>query len=321
MDSQLYNWRRSSQRSRRFSVSAPQPRRFSRLLLLSLGMNICLGVGLMWVWRDRLPLNLSSPSAVATENNIPYLPTPPSQWINPEDEGQTGNTDESFQLGPQHRWTYQEWVEQLEREAVAIANNPPDHLYVLLGDSISLWFPHELLPSNVTWLNQGISGEGSAGLLKRLDLLGDTDPTVIYLMIGVNDLIREVRDETVLANNRLIIQDLKEMHPDTVIVLQSILPHAGDRSTWEGKERLLAVSNERIRDLNQQLAQLAADESIYYLDLQPLFSDPEGNLRLDLTTDGLHLNDNGYRVWASALQLHQDWTLNGETGELADNGG
>jgi len=40
-----------------------------------------------------------------------------------------------------------------------------------------------------------------------------------------------------------------------------------------------------------------------YLDLYPMFSDAEGNLQTELSTDGLHLNEQGYLVWRSALQL------------------
>ncbi|NER00199.1 MAG: hypothetical protein F6K30_26455 [Cyanothece sp. SIO2G6] len=300
------------ERSRKFSVRAPQSRIFSHWLLFSLGINLLLGIALIWILRDRLPVDFSAFSATASENgenDTPYLPTPPSQWISANAEGPARSTGSEAQLGPKHRWTYEEWVEQLDREATAIANDPPDQLHILLGDSISLWFPYELLPSGMTWLNQGISGEGSAGLLNRLDLIADTEPTVMYLMIGINDLVREMVDDTVLANQQLIIQELKQMHPDVPIVVQTILPHAGDRSTWEGKDQLLAVSNERIQRLNQQLAEIAEEEGVNYLDLQPLFGDKDGNLRLDLTTDGLHLNDNGYRVWASALQLYQKLVL------------
>ena len=53
--------------------------------------------------------------------------------------------------------TYQERVERLREEVEAIAANAPERLYVLAGDSITLSFPEELLPLDVTWLNQGIS--------------------------------------------------------------------------------------------------------------------------------------------------------------------
>ncbi|HAX89511.1 MAG TPA: lysophospholipase, partial [Cyanobacteria bacterium UBA11370] len=63
-----------------------------------------------------------------------------------------------LELGERHQLNYQQWVALLEQEAQVIAEQKPEHLAVLLGDSISLWFPNELLPPDQKWLNQGISG-------------------------------------------------------------------------------------------------------------------------------------------------------------------
>ncbi len=212
-------------------------------------------------------------------------------------------------LGPRHKLTYQEWVELLRQEAQVIGDTKPNHLAILAGDSLSLWFPPDLLPVGTIWLNQGISGETSAGLLKRLYIFDNTKPETIFVLIGINDLIRDISEETVLANQREIVRYLRWAHPNAQIVVQSILPHAADGAIWEGRERLLALSNHRIRTLNRQLAAMAAEEDVFYLDLHPLFVDNEGNLRSDLTTDGLHLSPQGYWVWRSAIQIYSQVAL------------
>lgn len=211
-------------------------------------------------------------------------------------------------MGPRHKLSYQEWVELLRLEADAAATNQPEHLAVLAGDSISLWFPPYLLPDRHHWLNQGISGETSAGLLKRLDLLDEVKPETIFLMIGINDLIRGISDETILANQQAIIRRLKKVHPKTEIVVQSVLPHGAENLTWEGRDRLLQISNQQIRELNRRLAVIAEDESVQYLDLYTLFADADGDLLPMLTTDGLHLNQQGYLVWRTALQMYSPTT-------------
>ncbi|BAY82447.1 lipolytic enzyme, G-D-S-L [Calothrix parasitica NIES-267] len=207
------------------------------------------------------------------------------------------------QLGKRHKLDYQKWVNILKQEAEVVAENKPRNLTIMAGDSLSLWFPSELLPNNKTWLNQGISGEKTAGLLKRLNLFDKTTPESIFVMIGINDLIAGVNDETILENQRQILNYLREQHPKAKIVVQSILPHQGEQATWEGKEKLLAIPNSRIRNLNQQLRTIAAKEDVKYLNLYPLFANKQGSLRSKFTTDGLHLNPNGYLVWSSALQL------------------
>ena len=211
--------------------------------------------------------------------------------------------------GQRHRWSYQEWVTQLGREAEAAATNRPPKLSVLAGDSLSMWFPTKLLPPDRLWLNQGISGETSVGLLKRLQLFDRTFPDTVFVMIGINDLLRGASDEGILNNQRQIIRDLRWAHPKAQVVVQSILPHSGEQSTWENRDRLLAIPNSRIRAINRRLKEIANSENVSYLDLQPLFADADGNLPKELSTDGLHLNDRGYLVWRSALQMFSQMQL------------
>ncbi|NEP02268.1 MAG: lysophospholipase [Symploca sp. SIO2E9] len=238
-------------------------------------------------YRSNLPLNVQQ-TAVINELSYP-LPELTSEQI-PE-------------LGPRHHLNYRQWVNLLSREAQAIASQNPENLTVLIGDSLSLWFPSEMLPSGLNWLNQGISGETSAGLLRRLELLDRTDPSAIFVMVGINDLIRGVQDETILANQRLIIRYLRRVHPQAKIILQSILPHSGESVTWEGREYLKSIPNSRIRKINQRSQKIAQTEGAIYLDLYPLFADTNGKLQTELTTDGLHLSPEGYLIWRNAIQV------------------
>lgn len=209
--------------------------------------------------------------------------------------------DSQPELGPRHQLNYQQWVELLGREADVAARQQPKHLTVLAGDSLSLWFPNEMLPPERNWLNQGISGETSRGLLNRLELFDKTQPEVIFVMIGINDLIQGVKDETIVANQMLIVRYLRRVHPKAKIVLQSILPHGDKKATWEGRDRLVDIPNSRIRELNERLTAIAKEENIIYLDLYSLFADTDGNMKTELSTDGLHLNPQGYFVWRNAL--------------------
>jgi len=223
-------------------------------------------------------------------------------------------------IGESHKLNYDQWVQQLGREAKVIAQKSPPHLYILAGDSLSLWFPVESLPGgDVTWLNQGISGDTSFGLLRRVKLFDQTKPQTVFVMIGINDLVQGMRYETVAANHREIIKHLKTAHPNATIVVQSILPHGGDRAVQQyliemqqdptikatlplWVKRLPVITNPSIRRLNKRLALIAQEEKVQFLDLHPLFADAQGNLQEKLTTDGLHLNSAGYAIWRSQLQ-------------------
>ena len=207
--------------------------------------------------------------------------------------------------------SYDQWLDVLKQEAVAVSAKNPERLTVLLGDSLSLWFPPEQLPSDRSWLNQGMSGETTAAMLKRLSFLDETKPQTILVMAGINDLKSGVSDADLLTNYRTMVQTLKQKHPDSELIIQSILPHGGEAMTVEERDRLLAVSNEQIFKLNQKLVTLAREEQVLFLNLNPLFSNNEGMLRSDLTTDGLHLSPAGYLVWSTALQTFSQTQLRG----------
>ena len=213
------------------------------------------------------------------------------------------------ELGPRHQLSYPQWLDMLKQEAKITADKNPQRLTILAGDSLSLWFPPELLPEDRNWLNQGISGEVSNGLLQRLDFFDRTQPDMILVMVGINDLIRGLEDQEILTNYRQIISYLRRKHPQAEIVIQSILPHGAGGTTWEGKEKLLAIPNSRIRKLNQELNNIAIKKGARYLNLHPLFTDQQGNLRSNFTTDGLHLSPPGYLVWRTALQMYTNQQL------------
>lgn len=289
----IKHWKRRS-----YQRLSPIPRRSLPLwAFVSLGLNgIVLAILVMALTRTG-----SGVSLTARPNADEALPP----GLSPNYPSLVATTLSGPAVGDRHQLTYQDWLSILSQEAQAIAANPPDHLAILAGDSISLWFPDAVLPSGYRWLNQGISGETSAGLLNRLDLFADTDPDQIFVMIGINDLIRGIPVDTVLANQEAIVQTLKQQHPQAEIIVQSILPHADTNATWEGRDRLLALPNDVIQDVNQQLRAIAQREEVTYLDLYPLFTDSDGRLNGSLSTDGLHLSEQGYWVWRSAMLMSQ----------------
>jgi lysophospholipase L1-like esterase len=188
--------------------------------------------------------------------------------------------------------TYEDWKRLLALEAKAIAQGQgTNRLGILVGDSLSMWFPKEKLPAGKLWLNQGISGDTSGGVLTRLGVFSQTRPEVIYIMAGINDIRKNTKDEVILRNHRRIMRSLRQTHPKAQIVVQSILPTS-----------LPTISNQRIRHLNTQLALISKQEKVTYVNIYKWFTDFEGNLRPELTTDGLHLSPEGYDVWRAALQ-------------------
>jgi lysophospholipase L1-like esterase len=186
--------------------------------------------------------------------------------------------------------TYSQWAKLLNREAkMMAAGQGNNRLTVILGDSHALWFPIEKLARDRFWLNQGLSGDTTAGVLKRVSTFAETRPDTIHVMVGINDLRKGKTDKEILGNLQQIMQRLRQEHPAAQIFVHSILP-----------TRLAAIPSNRVRWLNYNIAALTKKESVNYLNVQPAFSDASGSLRRNLTTDGIHLNALGYQVWQTA---------------------
>ena len=163
---------------------------------------------------------------------------------------------------------------------------------VFLGDSITgegLW--HELFP-DTDLINRGVDGDTTSDVLARIDQIFKLKPERLFLMIGVNDLNKKCEIDFVLSNYKKLFDLIDQNIPECKMFVQSVLPV---NDTWK------LVNNRDIADLNSALRHHAAQRAYTYIDLHTVFSDSNGQLRQDLTNDGIHLLGAGYERWRSEL--------------------
>ena len=188
--------------------------------------------------------------------------------------------------------TYEQWRSLLASESKAVSKRTSQHdLSILLGDSLSLWFPCDRLQQSQIWLNQGISGDTTWNVLARLPDLANTRPSQIYLMVGLNDLKMGAGDAEIVWNVQRIIAKLQAIHPNARIIVQSILPTRSPR-----------IPGDRIGGINRQLNEIARLAGATYLDVFSQFVDHDGEIMPEYTTDGIHLSAQGYAAWQSVFQ-------------------
>jgi len=121
-------------------------------------------------------------------------------------------------------------------------------------------------------------------------------------MIGINDLLRGMTDETILRIRG--VADCLLFMADSQIVVHRFCLTAVRGSSWAGRSQENSATHYRIRQLNRQLQAIAQQKALPISIYIPSSPTPKGNLRADLSTDGLHLNFQGYLVWRSALQTY-----------------
>ena len=188
------------------------------------------------------------------------------------------------------------------RELNEISLLEPDMIFI--GDSIVEYYPlQELLGTAKTIVNRGIRGYQTGLLLDNLDahLYGDAVDQIV-LLIGTNDIGKDVSMNETLDNLERVIQSVAREYPLSQIKLLSILPvNEGE----EYKQTVYIRTNEKIREWNQAFEALAsAYMQVDFLPIYDSLTDSEGQLQSAYTTDGLHLSVAGYQALSDTLKTY-----------------
>ncbi|PRY51476.1 lysophospholipase L1-like esterase [Arcticibacter pallidicorallinus] len=169
---------------------------------------------------------------------------------------------------------------------------------VFLGNSITergMW--HELLPGKIV-MNRGIGGDNTFGVLARIAPIISAKPVKVFLLIGINDIGRNLPVEVIASNYEKIIQQFRKGSPKTVIYLQSVLPMNDDIL----KADYLKNKGHLIVQLNDRVKALAAKYKLTYVNLHEVFDDGTGKLKASLTDDGIHIKPAAYVLWVDYLK-------------------
>ncbi len=162
---------------------------------------------------------------------------------------------------------------------------------LFIGDSLIEFFDWEgRFPGDDVY-NFGIAGETVEGLNRRLSevIAKVPSPDFVFIMTGINNLAMDDRD--FVKTYALVIGRLKQVWKSARIFIHSLLPVGTP-----------FISNDEIRATNRQLRTLAERELVGYADIHPLFLDEGGNPRGScLLDDGVHLSDEGYRLWSARI--------------------
>ena len=196
----------------------------------------------------------------------------------------------------------QEKIQTKYRELNQISVIEPDIIFI--GDSIVEYFPlRELLGTSKTIVNRGIRGYQTGLLRENLDahLYGDAVDQIV-LLIGTNDIGKDVPMNEALNNLESVIQTISRDYPLSQIKLVSILPVNEEENF---KQTVYIRTNEKIKAWNQAYQDLAS--AYMQVEFVPVFEnllDQERQLKSDYTTDGLHLSVAGYQALSNILRKY-----------------
>ena len=201
--------------------------------------------------------------------------------------------------GPLHAQQAQDWPNlQRYRQANDSLRAPPanERRVVFMGNSITdswaKFFP-QMFPGK-PYVGRGISGQTTPQMLLRFrqDVIA-LKPAVVVILAGTNDIAGNTGPSTLemIEDNLMSMTELARANGIRV-VLSSVLP-VFDYPWKRGLEPA-----PKIVALNAWIKSYAARVGAVYLDYHSAMADERQGLRADLTTDGVHPNEAGYRIMA-----------------------
>lgn len=167
---------------------------------------------------------------------------------------------------------------------------------LFLGDSLTEWFDWQTRFKECEVHNYGVSGDMAADLVNRLKGIRTEigAPDVVFVMTGINDLLWEEFDG-LDAIYTTLLENLKGFFPNSLVVIQSLLPTV---IPW--------VDNRGIEAYNQFLKNASGRYGFDYLDVWVSFieaggADVKPGLLLE---DGVHVSPEGYEVWSETVERY-----------------
>lgn len=144
-------------------------------------------------------------------------------------------------------------------------------------------------------VNLGISGDRTQHVLWRLEN-GNIDgisPRAAVIMIGTNNSNRQDNTAAEIADGvRAIVHKLRSELPDMRILLLGIFPRGEHPNAQRGK----------ILQVNQMIQRLDDGAHVHFLDIGCRFIEDDGSISKTVMPDFLHLTEQGYRIWAEAIE-------------------
>lgn len=120
----------------------------------------------------------------------------------------------------------------------------------------------------------------------------------VYLMVGINELGRG-NITLFMEQYKKVTTRIRELQPDAILFVEGIMRVAGEKNAEDP-----IFNNTNINARNEQIALLADQKDVFYIDVNEAVCDEEGNLNAEYTFDQIHLKAAYYQVWKQFLMEH-----------------
>lgn len=135
---------------------------------------------------------------------------------------------------------------------------------------------------------------GQSGKQTLEELLTEREYGKIYIMMGINELGYDYN--ATVKKYQELVERIHELQPQAILFLEANLHVTKKKSD---SERI--YNNPSIDRINQAIEELADNKIYFYIDVNELFDDGQGNLDVSYTADEAHVLGKHYVEWAEWL--------------------
>jgi len=170
---------------------------------------------------------------------------------------------------------------------------PKDAILFVGSSSIRMWKTQESF-HDLTLINRGFGGAHISDVIFFVEqtVLKYNAP-IIFFYCGDNDIAGNKSSQQVLDDYKIFVQKVIENRSDTIIMFLAIKPSISRWGFWPEMD----IANQLISQYSQ------TNDQLYYVDtatpMLEISSPPPTDLFI---SDGLHLSDIGYQLWADVVR-------------------
>lgn len=182
-----------------------------------------------------------------------------------------------------------------------------DNRVVFMGNSITEGWASYMpeMFDNQTYINRGIGGQTTPQMLLRFrqDVIAH-QPKVVVILAGTNDIAGNtpLKDLETVAGHLFSMAELARQH-DIKVILCSVVPAA--EYPWRKGKR----PDVKIPQLNKMIQDYCNENKIHYLDYFIAMTDGNGGLIESYGYDGVHPDEDGYKVMTKLVEKALDQLL------------
>lgn len=182
--------------------------------------------------------------------------------------------------------------------------------FIFAGDSTALYYViNKQITGKRLWHKEGIDPETaltSSIYINHIDTkktfvenFKEKQPEKVIMTLGTNSAAY-MEPEYFIKNYKKLLNEIKKVSPNTLIIIQSIPPVA---KSYDSKTN--TINNDKINKLNYYIAEMCQELKLPFLNSAESLKDSDGGLKDGYyIKDGIHLSKSGNEIMMKYFETH-----------------